>query len=146
MSNGFWYLICDEGHIRGALSLWSPLLVKVFLLVPRMKLTISSPENMAALWQQPLPTSMDTGSLVISLQPRKPTERQELMEGKSNTRNKLLLQFKSHLPRAPHGLNHLPDLSSASLCVVRHRSGLLPFTVSKCQTQRKEGNFLFTSV
>ena len=73
-----------------------------------MKLTIFTAQDMGALWQLPLSTSMDTASPIIFLQPADLIEGQGQMEGKSDMKNKLLLQLVSSLLWVLYGLNHLP--------------------------------------
>ena len=88
-----------------------------------MKLTIFTPQDMGALWQLPLSTSMDTASPIIFLQPADLIEGQGQMEGKSDMKNKLLLQLVSSLLWVLYGLNHLPKWSEvkwsefAQLCL-----------------------------
>ena len=51
---------------------------------------------------------MDTASPVSFLQPADLTEGQGQTEGKSDMKNKLLLQLMSSLLWVLYGLNHLP--------------------------------------
>lgn len=120
----FWYLTSAKENVPGVLPFWSSLPVKVPLLALGMKLTIFISQDIGALWQWQLATSTDISSPVISPQSADLTEGQGLMEGKSNMKNKLLLQLVSSLLWVPCGLSQFPDLP-ACLHVIGHRSGLL---------------------